>query len=95
MVNQLSVTEIYTNDRGFEKFFKIGGEILHRHGPLKKKYIRENQSSFMNKTWSNEIMKRTKLRNNFLKNRTKENGKKYSKQRNFCIIIKKTKAKLF
>ena len=26
LVNQLSVTEINTNDRGFEKFFKIYGD---------------------------------------------------------------------
>ena len=40
-----------------------------------KKYIRGNQSRFMNKTLSKEIMKRTKLRNNFLENRIEENKK--------------------
>ena len=38
-----------------------------------KKYIRGNQSPFMNKTLSKEIIKRTKLRNNFFKNSTDEN----------------------
>ena len=44
----------------------------------------------MSKTLSKGIMKRTKLRNNFLKNRPEENGKKP-----LCIIINKNKAKLY
>ena len=36
---------------------------------------------------SKEIIKRTKLRNNFLKNKTEENRNKYTKQRNFCISL--------
>ena len=44
-----------------------------RHAPTKKIYIRGNQSPFMNKTLSKEIIKGTKLRNHFLKNRTEEN----------------------
>ena len=43
-----------------------------------------------------EIMKRTKLRNNFLKNRAGEKKKytekKYTKQRNFCVsLLRKAK----
>ena len=71
-VHQFSVTEINTNDNGFNRFFKIYGEELHRYTLQKKKYIRGNQSPFMNKTLSKEIMKITKLRNNFLKSRTEE-----------------------
>ena len=74
LVNQLSVTEVNTNDSGFGK--------LERHASPNKKYIRGNQSSFMIKTLSKEIKKKTKLRNNLLKNRTEEKRDKYSKQRN-------------
>ena len=76
MVNQLSVTEINTDDRGFDKFFEICGEVLNTYAPSKKKYIRGNQSPFRNHILSKEIMKRTKLRNNFLKNRAAEIRKK-------------------
>ena len=42
---------------------------------------------FMNKTLSKEIMKRTKLRHKFLKERTDENKKRY-----YCVsLLKKTK----
>ena len=48
--------------------------------PLKKKYVRDNHSPFMNKSLSKAIMVRTSLRNIFLKNRSKEKE---------IIIIKK------
>ena len=47
---------------------------------------------FMNKTLSKEIMKRTKLRNKFLKEGTNESKKPYTSQRNYCVsLLKKTK----
>ena len=46
----------------------------------------------MNKELSKEIMRRTRLRNNFLRNRSDENKRKYSKQRNYCVsLLRKTK----
>ena len=46
----------------------------------------------MNKELSKEIMHRTRLRNNFLRNRSAENKRKYSKQRNYCVsLLRKTK----
>ena len=46
----------------------------------------------MNKTLSKGIMKRTKLRNKFLKESTDESKKRYTIQRNYCVsLLKKTK----
>ena len=46
----------------------------------------------MNKNLSKEIMKRTRLRNKFLKDRNKENKRRYSKQRNYFVsFIRKMK----
>ena len=46
----------------------------------------------MNKELSKEIMHRTRLWNNFLRNRSDENKRKYSKQRNYCVsLLRKTK----
>ena len=39
---------------------------LDKHTPLKKRYVRANQSPFMNKKLSTEIMKRSRLRKKFL-----------------------------
>ena len=41
-------------------------------------------------------MSRTRLRNNFLKNRIEENKRKYSKQRSYCVsLLRKTKLEYF
>ena len=41
-------------------------------------------------------MTRTRLRNRFLKNRTEENKKKYTKQRNYCVsLLRKVKNKYY
>ena len=50
----------------------------------------------MNKALPKEIMTRTRLRNKSLKNRSEENKKKYSKQRNYCVsLLRKSKSNNF
>ena len=49
----------------------------------------------MNKTLSKEIMKRTRLRNKFLKNRNDYKKKEFSKQRNYCISLVRKSKKLY
>ena len=39
----------------------------------------------MNKTLSKEIMKRSNLRNKYLKSRSEEDRQRFRKQRNLCI----------
>ena len=41
----------------------------------------------MDKTLPKVIIRRSKLRNIFLKNRTEENRNNYAKQRNLCVIL--------
>ena len=51
---------------------------------------------FMNKVLSKEIMTRNRLRNKLLKERSEENKKKCSKQRNYCVsLLKKSKSDYF
>ena len=70
--------------------------ILDIHAPHKQKYARGNHMPFMNKALSKEIMTRTRLRNKFLKDRSEENKKKYSKQRNYCAsLLRKSKSTFF
>ena len=60
--------------------------------PIKHKYLRSNQSSFMNKEISLAIMNRTRLRNRFLRTRCIRDKEAYNKQRNYCVsLIRKTK----
>ena len=49
----------------------------------------------MNKTLSKEIMKRTRLRNKFLKNRNDYNKREFSKQRNYCVSLVRKSKKLY
>ena len=71
-------------------------EILNCHAPLKMKYVRGNDQPFVRKELRKEHMKRTRLRNNYLKNKTEANAVAYKKQRNFCVyFLRKTKAAYF
>ena len=50
--------------------------IFNRHVPIRKKYIRANEALFMTKELHKAIMKRSRLRNVFLKHRIDTNKKK-------------------
>ena len=78
-------------DESFKNFTSSCSVILNKHAPQKKKYVRGNQSHFMNKTLSKAIMQRSKLRNLFLKKRTEENRNMLSKGiyvLHFCEKVK-------
>ena len=60
---------------------------LEKYAAHKKKYIPGNHFPFMNKELSKAIMHRSKLRNNFLRHRSNENKKKYSKQRDYWVSL--------
>ena len=71
-------------------------DTLDQHAPCKQKYTWGNQFPFMNKTISKEIMKKTRFRNQFLKNRTDENKRRCTKQRNYCVsLLRKTKTQYY
>ena len=63
------------SDEGFNKFLGVCKEALNMYAPLKKKYIRGNNSPFMNRILSKEIMKRSRLRNKFLKSKSEADKK--------------------
>ena len=60
-------------------------DSLNKHAPLKRKYLRANNSNFITKELSKAIMQKPKLRNLYLKVRSDENGIRYKKQRNICL----------
>ena len=53
--------------------YKTTIDILNSFAPVKKKYARVNQMSFMTKNLSKELMTRLRLRNKYLKHETEEN----------------------
>ena len=84
------------NNIRLNEFLSICMDTLDQYAPCKQKYTRGNHLPFMNKTISKEIMKRTRFRNQFLKNRTDENKSRYTKQRNYCVsLLRKTKTQYY
>ena len=81
-----------SSDGNCDHFFSICSELLDWYAPRKKKFIRGNQAPFWNRELSKEVMKRTRLRNKFLKYKTIEYQEEYNKQRNYCVsLLRKTK----
>ena len=70
----------YTDLRTFkETVFNI----FNKYAPIKRKYVRANEAPFMTKELHKAIMKRSRLRNKFLKDGTENNQKNFKHQRNF------------
>ena len=71
--------------------FKVLKESVNmspdKHAPLKKRYVRANQSPFINKKMSKEIMKRSRLRNKCLNKRSDIDRIAYNKQRNNIVSL--------
>jgi len=86
------------NNIEIQTFHSIFLAVLDRHAPLKQKYLRANNASFVTKELRQAIMKRSKLRNSYLKHKTEREitGDAYRKQRNLCVsLLKKSKRYYF
>ena len=80
----------------YNKFQSILCEVLDKHAPQKKKYLRANNSSFMTKELRKMIMNRSRCKNIFFKNKTVENWEKYRRLRNDCVkLTNKVKKEYF
>ena len=75
------------NDLEFDRFKTPLDEVIARHAPIKKRYVRANQASFMNLKLNKEIMKSSRLRNEFLNTKSDNDRKAYNKQRNLCVSL--------
>ena len=80
----------------FESFHFAFKVTLNKLAPLKQKLIRNNNQPVMTKTLRKAIMKRSKLRNKFNKERNIENWSEYKRQRNLCSnLLKESKKRHF
>ena len=91
--NYLWKTLLTQATNGLEKFLQIGIGVLDKLVPLKKKYDRGNNISFMNKPLARAHMKRTRWRSRFLKNRFEVSRNNFTKQRNYCVSLSKNNTK--
>ena len=60
--------------------------IFNKHAPMRRKYVRVNETPFMTKEPHKAIMKRSRLRNKneINKNKNEINRNNYKVQRNYC-----------
>ena len=63
--------------------------IVNKYAPLKKKFVRGNNTSFMNREFQKEIYVRSRLRDKYWVEPSAENKAAYKKQRNNCVKIRR------
>ena len=68
---------------------------LDKYAPLKKRYVRANQSPFINRKLNKEIMKMSRLRNKFLNTKSDIGRKAYKKQHNYVVSLQRNEKKNF
>ena len=76
-------------NNNYELITDLSSKIINEHAPLKTKFLRGNQATFINKELRTAIYDRNRLRNRFCKTPTEENEKLFKKQRNKCVSIRK------
>ena len=91
--SELLKIDFYNAD--LSEFTEIFLSILDQLAPKQQKFIRANNSDFVTKILRKAI-KRSKLRNKYLRERTNDKKSLYDKQRNLCVsILNKNKADYF
>ena len=89
LLNELTRSKIETSR--LDIFVNTVLKVLSKNAPVKKSYVRANKAPFMNKVLKKAIMKKSQLRNVFLKKRTLESQVAYNKQGNYCIRLLRKK----
>ena len=51
----------------YDIFKNVCMDVINEHAPLKRKYIKANHAEYMDKEFSQARMRRSKLRNDYLK----------------------------
>ena len=71
-------------------------KLLNKHAPVKYKYLRGNHGKFVTKDLRKAIMKRSRLKNVYNKNKTDSSKTRYNQQRNICTnLLRKAKSSYF
>ena len=91
MTPELLKVVLENSSKGFNKFLGIFKEALSVYAPLKKSYIKGNNSPFMNRILSKEIMNRTRLRNELLKSKSEDDKKNCQSKKLLCLRLRERK----
>ena len=86
--NRISQIASENKDLDFDLFKAVLLNVaIQKYAQIKQRYVRANQAPFINKTKNREIMKRSRIRNMFLKTKYDIDRKAYNKQRNLCVSL--------
>ena len=85
----LAKLEIIDVNDSFDNLTNIIIKSLDKFAPLKKKTLRGNQASFMNKDLSKAIMTRSRLKAKYIKTKNHNDKNAFKRQRNLCVKLKK------
>ena len=82
-----------TNTSSYAEFEEIFLKILNKHAPAKQKVLRANDKPYMTKALRKAIMRRSSLKNKFLKYKSPDLEKAFKKQKNYTNrLLKKEKS---
>ena len=84
------------NNIDYDNFIKTFLTVSDKYAPIKKKYLRANHANIVTKQLRKATKKRSKLCNDFLKDRNDASQSVYRKQRNLCVtLLRKVKKQYF
>ena len=75
--------ELRTKPKSYLHFETAFMKVLDKYDPIKQRVVRDNEKPFMTKALRKAIMRRSALKNRFLKSRTDENHKAMKRQKNY------------
>ena len=79
MSSQKRLNDFNTDDITVDIFKMTFQNVLNKFAPLKKRYVRANHTRFVNRESTEAIMQRSRLRNAYLKDKTRAARKAYKK----------------
>ena len=80
----------------YESFKTTFIEVLNKHPPLRKKFLRVNHAPYIAKTLRKVIMHRSQPETKYLKTKTQTNLKLYKKHKHFCSkLFKRERRKYY
>ena len=83
-------------NQGYFQFEVVFLKVLEKHAPMKQKVLRANDKPFMTKALRNAIMRRSVLRNKYLKDGSDESLRIFKKHKNYTKrLAKRERTKYF
>ena len=88
--------ELKKTDQGYLHFEVTFLRVLEKYAPMKKKILRANDKPYMTKILRKAIMRRSTLRNKYLKDKSDESLKEFKKHKNYTRrLAKRERTKYF